>query len=328
MRNVVIFTGALRTVKKTIRYFKQNVLRDNVDVFLCVQNDTQQPDEEWTTWFSEQMGSHMKSIEWFSLTAHPEWITHRDAILQNIQLDNGWKDYLRTSGSMIEYFQLQLAHMKVCLYEQTHGFQYDYLVRARTDSIYAKPVDFHWLTWTDAEVAERVQRIKEEMTRSKIEVTERSLLQYFMATVISDTTIPNMTRIFADYVLNDADRPPIGVTDMPYETALNQYLKQGRYILTIRKNNLYVIRRDLFFMIPSLGTMYGLPRSPAADDYWFNAECQFRSACYYSGISIFDYSSLFEEKSLEYPNNWCEADFFDLEFNLINPTMLYCIVRK
>jgi hypothetical protein len=328
MRNVVIFTGALRTVKKTIRYFKQNVLRDNVDVFLCVQNDTQQPDEEWTTWFSEQMGSHMKSIEWFSLTAHPEWITHRDAILQNIQLDNGWKDYLRTSGSMIEYFQLQLAHMKVCLYEQTHGFQYDYLVRARTDSIYAKPVDFHWLTWTDAEVAERVQRIKEEMTRSEIEVTERSLLQYFMATVISDTTIPNMTRIFADYVLNDADRPPIGVTDTPYETALNQYLKQGRYILTIRKNNLYVIRRDLFFMIPSLGTMYGLPRSPAADDYWFNAECQFRSACYYSGISIFDYSSLFEEKSLEYPNNWCEADFFDLEFNLINPTMLYCIVRK
>jgi hypothetical protein len=274
------------------------------------------------------MGHHMKSIEWFSLAAHPEWIAHRDAILQHIQLDNGWKNYLRTSGSMIEYFQLQLAHMKVCLYEQTNGFQYDYLVRARTDSIYAKPVDFHWLTWTDTEVATRVERIKEEMTRSNIEITDRSLLQYFMATVISDTTIPNMTRIFADYVLNDADRPPIGVTDTLYETALNQYLKQGRYILTIRKNNLYVIRRNLFFMIPSLGTMYGLPRSPAADDYWFNAECQFRSACYYSGISIFDYSSLFEEKSLEYADKWCEADFFDLEFNLINPTMLYCIVRK
>ena len=328
MRTVVIFTGALRTIKKTIRYFKQNVLYNNVDVFMCVQNDTQQPNEEWTAWFADQMGHHMKSIEWFSLAAHPEWITHRDAMLQNIQLDDSWKQYLRTSGSMIEYFQLQLAHRKVSVYEQRNGFQYDYLVRTRTDSIYAKPVDYHWLTWTDTEVAARVERIKEEMTRSKIEVTERSLLQYFMATVISDTTIPNLPRIFADYVLNDADRPPIGVTDMPYETALNQYLKNGRYILTIRKNNLYVIRRNLFFMIPSLGTMYGLPRSPAADDYWFNAECQFRSACYYSGISIFDYSSLFEEKSLEYADKWREADFFDLEFNLINPTMLYCIVRK
>ena len=166
------------------------------------------------------------------------------------------------------------------------------------------------------------------MIRSRIDVNEQSLLQYFMATIISDATIPNITRIFADYVLNGADRPPLQVSDRPYETALNQYLKQGRYILTIRKNNLYIIRRNLFFMIPSLGTMYGLPRSPAADDYWFNAECQFRSACYYSGISIFDYSSLFEEKSLEYADKWREADFFDLEFNVINPTMLYCIVRK
>jgi hypothetical protein len=328
MRTVVIFTGALRTVKKTIRYFKQNVLYNNVDVFVCVQNDTQQSDEEWTAWFAEQMGRHMKSIEWFSLSAHPEWIAHRDSLLEHIQLDDGWKQYLRTSGSMIEYFQLQRAHMKVSLYEQMNGFQYDYLVRARTDSIYAKPVDFHWLTWTDAEVAHRVRRIKEEMTQSKIEVTEYSLLQYFMSTIVSDTTIPNISRIFADCVINDADRPPIGVTNMSYETALNQYVKNGRYILTIRKNNLYIIRRNLFFLIPSLGTIYGLPRSPAADDYWFNAECQFRSACYYAGISIYDYSSMFEEKSLEYADHWREADFFDLEFNLINPTMLYCIVRK
>jgi len=326
MRTVVIFTGALRTIKKTIRYFKQNVLREGVDVFACVQNDTQQSEDEWNQWFHSQMGTHLRSIEWFSLAKHPEWVAHRDRLLEHLQLDNGWKNYLRNSGSMIEYFQLQLAHMKVCLYEQRNGFQYDYLVRGRTDSIYAKPVDFHWLSWTDQEVASRVERIRTEMIRSKIDVTDRSLLQYFMSTITSDTTIPNLPRIFADYVLNDADRPPIGSMDQP--AVINQYLKQGRYILTIRKNNLYIVRRSLFFMIPSLGTSYGLPRTPAADDYWFNAECQFRSACYFSGLSIFDYSTLFEEKSLEYPSKWREADFFDLEFNLINPTMLYCIVRK
>ena len=325
MRTVVIFTGALRTIKKTIRYFKQNVLRDGVDVFACVQNDTNQSDEEWTSWFHEQMGTHLRSIEWFSLAKHPEWVAHRDLILQHIQLDHGWKNYLRTSGSMIEYFQLQLAHMKVCLYEQQNGFQYDYLVRGRTDSIYAKPVDFHWLTWTDEEVGQRLDRIRTELIRSSIEVSDQSLLQYFMSTITSDTTLPNLPRIFADYVLNDADRTPIGSMD---PITVNHYLKHGRYILTIRKNNLYIVRRSLFYMIPSLGTMYGLPRTPAADDYWFNAECQFRSACYFSGLSIFDYSTLFEEKSLEYPSKWREADFFDLEFNLINPSMLYCVVRK
>jgi len=326
MKTVVLFTGALRTVKKTIRYFKQHVLRPNVDVFVCVQNDTQQSDEEWSAWFSDQMGDHLRSIEWFSLAKHPEWITHRDNLLNHIELDSGWKNYLKNSGSMIEYFQLQLAHLNVCHYEQRNGFQYDYLVRARTDTIYAKPVDFHWLSWTDQDVALRIQRIRSEMAHSKIEVTDHSLLQYFMATILSDTTIPNLSRIFANYVLNDADRPPIGVTNLP--SALNEYIKNGRYILTIRKNNLYIIRRNLFFLIPSLGTSYGLPRTPAADEYWFNAECQFRSACYYSGISIFDYSTLFEEKSLEYASKWREADFFDLEFNLINPTMLYCVVRK
>jgi len=325
MRTVVIFTGALRTIKKTIRYFKQNVLRDGVDVFACVQNDTQQSEEEWNQWFRTQLGDHLRSIEWFSLANHPEWVTHRDRLIDHIPLDNGWKHYLRTSGSMIEYFQLQLAHMKVCLYEQRNGFQYDYLVRGRTDSIYAKPVDFHWLHWTDQEVADRMERIRTEMIRSAIDVTERSLLQYFMSTLLSDTTIPNLSRILADCVLNDADRPPIGSLT---PSALRAYVTNGRYILTLRKNNLYLVRRSLFFLIPSLGTIYGLPRTPAADDYWFNAECQFRSACYLSGMSIFDYSTLFEEKSLEYPSKWREADFFDLEFNLINPTMLYCIVRK
>lgn len=325
MRTVVIFTGALRTVKKTIRYFKQNVLRDGVDVFACVQNDTVQNDEEWTAWFHEQMGDTLKSIEWFQPSLHPEWLTHRDTLLNHIELDQGWKNYLRNSGSMIEYFQLQLAHMKVSLHEQRNGFQYDYLVRARTDSIYSKPVDFHWLEWTDEEVGVRLARIKEEMICSQIVVTDQSHLQYFMSTILSDTTIPNIQRIFADYVPNDADRPPVRTEDA---AALNQYLKNGRYILTIRKNNLYIIRRSLFYMIPSLGMYYGLPRTPAADDYWFNAECQFRSACYYCGITIYDYSTLFEEKSLEYPSKWNEADFFDLEYNLINPTMIYCVVRK
>jgi len=310
-----------------MRYFKENVLRDGVDVFVCVQNDTSQPEEEWTEWFREEMGTHLRSIEWFSISKYPEWTTQRDTILEHMVLEDVWKNYLRSSGSMIEYFQLHLANMKMCQYEQQRGFQFEYLIRARTDTIYAKPVDFHWLHWTDEDVARRVLRIKQILKTYKMECNEKSVLRYFMSTLLSDTTLPNIPRIFANCVLNDADCVPLNVTDIPYETTLNQYIKNGRYILTIRQNNLYLIRRNLFFLIPSLGTMYGLPRSPAADDYWFNAECQFRSACYYSGISIYDYSTMFEERSLEYAGKWREETFFDLSYNLINPSMLYCVVR-
>jgi hypothetical protein len=74
--------------------------------------------------------------------------------------------------------------------------------------------------------------------------------------------------------------------------------------------------------------MYGMLRSPRADAWWFNAEGQFRDACYYSCVSIFEYSSEFEEKSLVYAHQWKEADFFDLAGEVIHPRILFCVVRK
>jgi len=324
MRVVVLFTGALRTVKKTMRYFKENVLLSpNVDVFACVQNDTAAPNDEWSAWFQQQMGGHLKSIEWFDKDRHPAWMEHRDLLLQNMCLDRTWKDYLKNSGSMIEYFQLQLAYMKVCNHEQRLGFAYDYLVRARTDTIWVKPVDFHWLSWTEEEIQARLQRIRREMELAHYPTGPGNTLRYFMCTILSDDVIPNMEWIYADYAPCPTEPPPEKSL-----ASLNEYIQGGRYILTLRKNNLYLVRRDLFHLIPSLGTLYGFMKSPVADDYWFNAECQFRSACYYSCITIFDYSTLFEERSLEYPHKWEEADFFDLEGRVLNPRMLYCVVRK
>ena len=70
--------------------------------------------------------------------------------------------------------------------------------------------------------------------------------------------------------------------------------------------------------------MYGFYRAPIEDEYLFNAENQFRNACYHSGINIFDYSSDLEEKSLyEYDQN----NYFDSEYNIKNNTILYVVVR-
>ena len=319
----VILTGALRTIKKTIRYLKKNViLTPDTHVFACVQNDKEITEEEWTTWFNQQLGDHLKSIEWFSLEKHPEWVTHRETQLQRIQLDEGWKRYLRNSGSMIEYFQLQLAYMSMTHHEQRSGYKYDYLVRGRTDSIYTKPIDFHWLSWTDADVADRIQQITNELTMCKMDVTPANLLRYFMNTIVSDDLISNIQHIDAEYAPCETETEPVSML------LLNQYIKHGRYILTLRKNNLYIVRRALFHMIPTLGTMYGFMRAPTTDDYWFNAECQFRSACYYSCITVFDYGTLFEDRSVVAVHDWNEANFFDLDGNVLNPRMLYCVVRK
>ena len=337
MKVAIILTGALRTIKKTIPYFKKHLLLQPTDIYICVQNDTQESEETWNAWFKEELGKEelgkeelgreelckkdidIKSITWFSLYTYKDWVGHRELLLQNMRIDQTWKDYLRRSGSMIEYFQLQLAYMKMTDYEHYNRFEYDYLIRARTDSIYTKPIDFHWLHWTPSDVAERVETVKEELRLSKI--SEELLFPYFMSTIVSDDVIPNIQYIHAGYY------PYQGFVDPLDLQSLHTYIKEGRYILTFRKNNLYIVRRNLFHLIPSLGTMYGQFKSLYSDQWWFNAEGQFTSVCYHAMLNTHDYNTDFEDRSVE-AVGWNEADFFDCDFNCVNPRMLYCMVRK
>jgi hypothetical protein len=319
MKVAVLFTGALRTIKKTMRYFKQNILLNpDVDVFACIQNDTSTPNSEWETWIREEMGDHLKLITWFSPDEHQDWISIRDKLISHLNLIDRWKNYIKTSGSIIEYYQLYLAYLKMCNYEDTHQ-RYKYIIRVRTDTIFAKPIDFHWLNWSDSDVEERINTIKNELTLSNIEVNPKNILSYFMTTIISDSLIPNIQNIISRYIPNQYGVIPITALE------LNQYIKTGAYILVIRANNLYVVSRESFNLIPTLSYIYGFLKSPYNDEYWYNAENQFQSACYFSGLAVFDYNTLFEDKSLyEYD----EKRYFDLNFNVMSPHMLYCLVRR
>lgn len=322
MRVAVILTGALRTIRKTMKYLKQHiVINPYVDLFLCIQNDTNQSEEEWNTWFNQELNDSLKKITWFSLDKYADWVPQRERLLSHSTIENNWKDYLRHSGSMIEYLQLHLAYLDMSHYEQVYKFKYEYVIRTRTDSIYTKPVDFHWLNWSKEEVDQRIQKIRNELRSNDMDDSDKNIFKYFMCTILSDDVISNIPHIYADIQLNETD-------SIPSLNQFHNYIQNGRYILTLRKNNLYIVKRNLFYLIPSLAMMYGMLRSPCSDDYWFNAEGQFRDACYYSCITVFDYSTLLEDTSVKSSALWNESNYFDSEFNLIHNNMLYCVVRK
>lgn len=318
MKVAILFTGALRTIKKTMRHFKQNVLlNQDVDVFACLQNDTQESNQSIETWIHQEIGSYLKNIQWVDITQHSDWVSIRDKMLSNLSLNPTWKEYIKNSGSIIEYYQLYLAYQKMCYYEDTHQ-RYKYIIRLRTDNIFAKPIDFHWLNWTDSEVETRINKINQELELSEIEITPLNTLKYFMATIISDQLIQNIQNIICNYYPNNHPEIPKTASE------LNNYIKNGNYILTLRANNLYIVNRELFNFVPTLPFVYGYLKSPHNDEYWFNAEGQFQAACYFSGLTIFDYNTSFEDKSLyEYD----EKRYFDLQYNIINPYMLYCLIR-
>ncbi len=327
MRVAVILTGALRTIKRTMKYLKQNVLLGpEYDLFACVQHDgTTGSEHDWTMWWRDEVGPWLRSLTWFSLDHVADWVVHRERLLSHMSIPEGWKQYLRCSGSMIEYVQLQLAYFEMTDHEHRGDFKYEYVMRARTDAIYAKPVDFHWLRWSEDDVAARIAAVSDALRLCGKPHDHQEVMTYFMATLLSDDSLPNIEHIHASYQPSCTDDPAQAPVS---PAALREYLAAGRYILTLRKNNLYILRRDLFNMIPCIAGMYGQFRCAASDDYWFNAEGQFRAACYHSGVAVFDYSTSFEESSLEPPGAWNEASFFDADFNPRHPHMLFCVVRK
>jgi hypothetical protein len=330
MRNAIILTGSLRTFKRTSKFTKRNILDcvgDN-DLFLCIQNDSEEKDEKWEEWIRSEFNC-IKSIIWFSPAYYQEWFRWRDKQLDNIILEDYWKNYLKRGGSMIEYAQLQIAYTNMVDVEYKGNFRYDYVVRTRTDSIFSKPVDFHWLKWNIEDIRERKDKIRDKLMEFNLlskESKDKDIFRSFMCTIISDDVIPNLPNIMTEYVPN-----PTEISCPTTAEEIYEYIHKGRYILTIRKNHLYVIRRDLFYTIPSIGYFYGCLKSHMSDECWFNAEGQFRDMCHYSCVSIFEYTTLFEEKSLSMPYEWNESDFFDDDFEIkedCKDKILWCCVRK
>lgn len=320
MKVAIILSGALRTIKKTMRYFKQNLLLNtDVDVFACLQNDTQTPNEEWNAWLKEEIGTHLKAIEWYSPETHPFWIEHRNYILQYLHIHDGFKNYLKNGGSMIEYYQLQIAYMHLITCERCNSFRYDYIIRTRTDTIFAKPVDFHWLNWDETEVQTRLERVKNELLSKNNDASDGNIIISFMNTLLSDDIIPNIANMNGISI-------PYNTQSFPKMSEMTDYIRNGRYILTFRSNLLYIVKREYFYLIPCLGTFYGFQDFYKSDSaYWWNAETQFQAACHNANLTIFNYATIFDDRSLyEYD----EKRYFDDKFNIVNPFMIYCIVRQ
>lgn len=70
-------------------------------------------------------------------------INLRETQLQKMNNCQDWIiNYLRNSGSMIEYYQMYLAYKSLEEYENNNNIQYDYVLRFRTDTVIKDKLDF------------------------------------------------------------------------------------------------------------------------------------------------------------------------------------------
>lgn len=306
MRIAVLYTGEIRTIHKTMKWFIKNVLKPNntntVHVFATLQCDL----HEYGDWIQDSLGDHLQSLLLFNKDGNV-WNKIKENTSSVLKLSNGATNYITTrSGSMIEHYQTYLSYLEMTKKENEFGVPYDYIIRTRPDVLIAKPIDFHWLEWTEEDVK---KRIGSDVTESSLKFLLCSML-YESRAFVQDSISNNQ--------INNLDfyncKTPNDVVN---------YIRNGRYIITMRENQSIIARRSCFYTIPSIGVMYGTFKTDS--EYWYDSESQLRGVCKHSGISMFDYTTQLEASSIFQYN---PDNFFDIYGNLREDiNVLFFLVR-
>jgi len=288
----IIYTGETRTMETAIHYFKKNVLlNDNYHVFAVVQSNNIELDN---LCIRKTFGNNLKKINWFNKN-DSKWTNLREKQLEKIFIDDNWKNYLRNSGSLIEYYQMHLAYKLCENYEKDNNIEYDFVLRCRTDVIIKDPINFD-IIFEKNYIKELLYKIKEFLNSETI-ISEKVLVMFM-------NTFYNEKRIFYDYIANSKRtltnyfNKLLEINDDDeFVNKLLTYLQNGSYIISLRENIVYFVKRKLMNYINILGITYG----DYHDDnnlYWFNAESQLENICLVNGIDIFNSTTILEGSSL------------------------------
>lgn len=274
MKVAVFYTGCLRTFEKTAPHNLQNLFNQKdkdvkVNIFACIQNDTSRTEEEigeqLIKLFTDCRGNTLlRSIKWFNNNDNKfqEWKNTRVDNLNEMEVSQTWKNYLKSSGSITEYVQYSHCWRQMEDYENITGDNYDYVVRLRTDIVIATPLDFSTLPST--------------------EKTQQGLMDWL-----------------------SKERRQQGVFDEIIESIpeIEEMRNPDKWLLSIRKNLLYIMPRITAEIVSNLSDLYGFikpatTRQQVNYPIWMDAESQLQLICLQNGVSIFDSTTSLEGKSV------------------------------
>lgn len=319
MKIAVIYTGEVRTMEETIKYFKQNILlNDNINVFAILQTDNIPYYENIV---KSEFQNHLKSLYWFDKD-NETWINIRENLLNMIYIDESWINYLRDSGSMIEYYQMYLAYKEIENYEKKENIKYDYIMRIRCDVVLASPIYFDF-DFSFNSVKDYLYQIK---NKKKLDtIISHDILNIFMNTFYhKDRLNCNEFINMESYSFSESYNNILNINEDKFIKNVCEYLINGQYFVVMRTNQVYFIKRKYFSLISELGITYGC-RCMEDNDYWLNAESQLKQICIENKIDFFDSTTNLEGKSL-YEYN--KLNYFENEELKITSDFLFFVMRN
>lgn len=314
----VIYTGAVRTIETTIDLFKKNVLEnDNYHVFAVLQAENK---DFYENLIKNAIGENLKSLLWFNNSE--EWLNLRDELISTMNINDSWKNYLKTSGSMIEYYQMYLSYKNIEIYEKENNIKYDFVLRFRTDTVLKDKIIFNYDMYDYDYAKNLLYQIKNNFNCENI--IDYNVLCYFMNSFFSTTRV--------NYELNSENcltfltrKRLLELTDeTQFINELVDYIKNGKYLIGLRVNVIYFIKRELMSDIYILGISYG-KYIMSNNNYWFNAESQLKEICIINGIDFFSSVNELEGSSLY---NYNKSNYYDIDNNLKDDKYSFFIKRN
>jgi hypothetical protein len=297
----IIYTGETRTIETTIQTFKEHILlNENYHVFAVLQSQNSKLTEELVR---THMENNLKSYEIFNKDDFC-WNVTQDNLLNIMKPANFWYEYLKyKSGSMIEYYQMYLAYQRIVEYEYKENIKYDYVIRIRCDVIITHPIYFDWGDFDETYIKQCFTEIQKQKNYKNIICPDALIIFmnsiFFKNRIYCDIEIENNCIISTDSfsILLQTTNEKI------FFTMLKEYLNKGKFIITLRENVLFFMKRKYMSFIALLGITYGMYKMKD-NEMWFNSENQLKQICIENNIDIFDSYTQLEVKSLyEYDHN-------------------------
>jgi len=322
----IIYTGEARTIEKTIKTFKENLLlNDNYHVFAVLQNSDGLDIKQL---IENNMGNNLKGYQIFEKN-NINWQLIQNNLLDIINQNGKWREYLKNSGSMVEYYQMYLAYQMIVKKEYTENFKYDFVIRIRCDVVITNPIYFDWVDFDELYIKKIFEEI--QIKNNYMNLVSLDSLVIFMNSIFYknrinvDVPIKNNSIICTDYLKNIV----LLKNDSLFFAELSKYLKKGKFIITLRENVVFFLNRKYMSCIAPLGITYGLYKMKD-HDMWFDSESQLKQICIESEIDIFDSYTTLEVQSLyEYDKkNYYNNDVPNNEVLIKSNNFFFFIRRK
>lgn len=333
MKTAILFTGQLRTIQRTSKVLKKNLIDpNNSDVFIFCEERL--ADQQYGTQESGSLehlknawGSSIKSLVvadedpayWRGTSDSPpireEYRTSRGSVEG---LSPGGKLWYESTGAALEYYQLRKAYEEMCAEEERTGEKYDVVCRCRFDVALLKEIKFSnyyspEVFWSSIEAARKQAR--------KLGLGSRDILY---AALLSGGNMDRMQQVLHGEMaeigysgvvdaenLGDCIRASKGdvlyqrylevvksidIKEKLSDNVIADFLSQVPGVFAIRCNVLYFTARSRFDNIVSLSNCVGEYSSDTDLDWC--SENQFSMHLVSNGLISFNYQSRSDENYL------------------------------